>query len=96
MAVGFVSFSQNFGELAELHQQLRLHHGECLTGCIKTITYNENGDEAGERRVPVSARRCSFSNQNAVEDEITEAELHPSYRHVNTPLVSQTQRELVS
>lgn len=47
----------------------------------KTTTYNKNGDEAGERRVPVSAGRCSFSHQNTVKDEVTEAEFHASYKH---------------
>lgn len=46
----------------------------------KTETHDENGNEAGECGVPVSACCCSFSNEHAVEDEVTEAELHSSCR----------------
>lgn len=48
---------------------------------LKSKTNDKDGDKAGERCVPVSSDRCSFPNQNAVEDEIAEAELHRSYRH---------------
>lgn len=55
---------------------------------------DKDGDEASERRVPVSTRRCSFSHQDAVEDEITEAELHPSYRHMKRRLISRRDARL--
>lgn len=52
-------------------------NGRCVPTSQAT-TYDQNGDEAGECRVPVSACRRSFSNQNTVEDEVAQAELHAS------------------
>lgn len=40
-------------------------------------THNEDGDKAGQRSVPVSiASGCSLAHQDAVEDEVSQAELH--------------------
>lgn len=35
------------------------------------VTHDKDGDEAGERGVPVSTRGCCFPNQNTVEDEVS-------------------------
>lgn len=43
-----------------------------------SVTYDKNGDKAGERSVPVSSSRSCFSNQDTVEDEVAEAKLHAS------------------
>jgi hypothetical protein len=40
-------------------------------------TYNEYGNEAGKRCVPVAVRRC-LPHENAVEDEISETQLDSS------------------
>jgi hypothetical protein len=40
-------------------------------------THNEDGDKTGQRSVPVSvASGCSLAHQDAVEDEVSQAELH--------------------
>lgn len=40
-------------------------------------TYNENGNEAGQGCVPVSAGTCrSLAHKDTVEDEVSQAELH--------------------
>lgn len=39
--------------------------------------YDENGDEAGNRRVPVAVRR-GFPNQDTVKDEVAKTELYSS------------------
>lgn len=44
-------------------------------------TYDKDGNETGKRCVPVSTSGCSFSNQNTVEDKISESELHSPYGH---------------
>lgn len=72
-------------------------NGRCVS-ISETTTYDKNGDEAGERRVPVSTCRRSFSNQNTVEDEIAEAEFHASCRWWNTHIkytLSEEEREQV-
>lgn len=59
-------------------------------GC--RATYNEYGNEAGKRCVPVVVRRC-LSYENAIEDEISETQLDASYgtvqyaikEYLNTP-----------
>lgn len=50
----------------------------------QTQTYNQNGNKAGQCRVPISTSRCSFSHQNTVEDEISKAELHTSCTQTQT------------
>lgn len=42
----------------------------------RAVTHDEDGDEAGERGVPVAAGRGrGLSHQHAVEDEVSEAQL---------------------
>lgn len=48
-------------------------------------THDEDGHEAGQRGVPVpAARGCRLAHQHAVEDEVSEAQLH-------TPCVGKTE-----
>lgn len=46
----------------------------------EAATYDQDGHEAGDGGVPVSAGGGRLAHQDAVEDEISEAELHSPCR----------------